>query len=194
MIVGLTGQIGSGKSCAALVLKRLGATVIDADQIGRQVVDESVTLRKQLVRAFGRDILTPSGRLRRKRLAELAFATPESHLLLNRLVHPHLLKELRRQVRIANKTAAPVVIDAALLLDWGMDREVDRVLVIHAGRDKRHARMQARGFSRADTRARESRQPSYADFCAIADRVIMNSGAPADLERKVHAYYRSLSR
>jgi dephospho-CoA kinase len=192
MVIGLTGQIGSGKSTAADTLAGLGATVIDADRIGREVVDNSPRLLRQLVTAFGAEILNRRGQLRRRKLAEFAFVDAESRDRLNHLVHPHLLKELRRQVKTAAKNKRVVVIDAALLLYWGMDKEVDLVLVIHAGRDIRLARLRARGISPEDAQAREKAQLPYSEFRSRADRLILNNGSPKDLKRKVTVFFRSL--
>jgi len=188
MLIGLTGQIGSGKTTAAKIFKKLGAVVIDADLIGREVVDESSPLLKNLVKAFGSEILDKNGRLKRKKLASIAFATKENHIRLNELVHPYLLRELRLRTRKALKENELVVIDAALLLDWGLDKEMDRVLVIHTSLEKRLARLAARGISRADALARQKAQLPFREFQRRADRVILNNGTTQDLERKIRKF------
>ena len=114
MYIGITGQIGAGKTTAAKIIASFGAAVIDADRIGRQVVDRSPALLKRLARQFGSEILTPSGRLSRTRLARLAFADEAAKRHLDRIVHPYLLKELRRQMRQKASRFDGVVIDAAL--------------------------------------------------------------------------------
>ncbi len=190
MIIGLTGQIGAGKSAAARILAGFGALVVDADLIGRQVVDESRGLRKKLAAAFGPDILDRQGAVKRRKLAARAFADNSSRDKLNSLVHPFLLKELRRQVKAGSRTHEVVVIDAALLLFWGMDREVDLVLVIHSGRRHRLDRMERRGISRKDTSAREKAQLPYPEFRSRADRLILNSGSLQQLERKLDSFWR----
>jgi dephospho-CoA kinase len=192
MVIGLTGQIGSGKSTVARVLSELGAVVIDADRIGREVVERSVVLRRRLVRAFGPEIVGAHGQIRRKKLAALAFANQGARSTLNSLVHPYLLKELRRQVKKLTRSYRVVVIDAALLLDWRMDREVDRVLVIHASRHERFRRLRKKGILPDDARARERAQLPYREFQKRADRTILNNGSPRDLERKVVEWYRQL--
>ncbi len=186
MIIGLTGQIGAGKTSAAQILAELGATVVDADLIGREVVEQSSVLRKKLVKAFGREIVDAKGNIRRKRLASAAFRDRASRDKLNWLVHPYLLKELRRQVRAAGRNKL-VVVDAALLLLWRMDSDVDFVLVIHAGLEIRLKRLQARSISREDALARQRAQLSFREFQKRADRVILNNQTPAALRRKVTA-------
>ena len=185
MLIGLTGQIGAGKTTVARMLAAMGAVVIDADRIGREVVERTPALLKRLAREFGSDILTPTGRLRRKRLAELAFASDERKAALNRLVHPYLLRELRRQVRAALRTADLVVIDAALLLHWGMDDEVDEIWVVHASLKDRLARLAERGISAKDALARQRAQLPFAEFRRRADRVLLNNTSTANLEAKV---------
>lgn len=192
MLIGLTGQIGAGKTTAARILKQLGAVIVDADMIGREVVDNSAALRAGLARAFGRDILDGRGKVRRKRLAELAFASRTGRDRLNALVHPYLLRELRERVKAGLKKHKVVVIDAALLLHWGMDREVDFVLVIHAGLETRLARLAARGIGRRDALARARAQLPYREFNRRADRVILNNGTPEDLNRKITALFDQL--
>jgi dephospho-CoA kinase len=193
MIIGLTGQIGAGKTSAAQFLKSLGAAVVDADRIGRQVVEQSGPLRSKLARAFGTGILDGRGHLRRKKLASLAFQDQISRDRLNALVHPYLLKELRRQVKTASKTHEVVVIDAALLLHWGMDREVDFVLVIHAGQEIRLERLKKRGISRHDGLARQRAQLPFREFQRRADRVILNNRNLPDLKRKIRRLWHRLA-
>lgn len=193
MIIGLTGQIGAGKSTAARTMARLGAAVIDADRIGHEVVERSTALRRKLVRAFGSEIIDARGQVRRKKLAVLAFADRKAKATLNALVHPYLLRELRRRVRGPLRANSVVVIDAALLLYWHMDREVDFVLVIHASRAERLMRLKSKGLSSEDALARERAQLPYRKFRKRADRVILNNGTPRDLERKISQWYRHLT-
>lgn len=175
MYIGVTGQIGSGKTTAAETLAYFGAVVIDADRIGHEVVDKSIPLRKRLANQFGSEILTPSGKISRKKLARLAFANEAAKRRLNRLVHPFLLKELRRQMKELAKRHDVVVIDAALLLDWELDRQMDLVLVVHTSDKKRLKRMIARGFSKEDVLERQRVQLPFAEFQNRADIVLLNN-------------------
>jgi dephospho-CoA kinase len=193
MIVGLTGQIGGGKSAAARILTGFGAHVIDADVIGRQVVDNSPALRRGLASAFGSEILTKGGAIRRKKLAELAFRSDKGRHDLNRLVHPHLLRDLRRQVKAAAGKCPVVVVDAALLLYWRMDREVDVVVVVHTSQRLRLERMASRGMSRADALARQRSQLPYQEFRRRADYLLLNNGSLAQLETKLRRLWKKLT-
>ncbi len=190
MLIGLTGQIGAGKSTAAEIYKELSAAVVDADSIGRQVVDESPALLKKLVKRFGREILTRAGKLDRKALARKAFATPENKRALDGLVHPYLLKELHRQVKIAGKKHEVVVIDAALLLNWGLDSQVDATVAVIASQKVRVLRMAARGFSRDEILARQKAQYPLSEYRRRATHVIANNGSREELRRKVQRLWK----
>ncbi|MDF1544910.1 MAG: dephospho-CoA kinase [bacterium] len=187
MIVGVTGLIGSGKSTATDFLREAGGIIIDADLIGRQVVESSSLLKRKLAAAFGKDVLTSKGNLRRSVVAERAFTSRKSQLLLNSIVHPYLLKELRKQLQAAQKKSRLVVIDAALLLDWKLDHEVDTVLLVHAPVETRIKRLVRRGLSRADAVARTGSQKPYRFYRSRSDIVVLNNGTRPDLYRKLRS-------
>lgn len=189
MRIGLTGQIGAGKSTAARILRSFGAVVIDADRIGRDAVNKSKTLRKQLVEKFGSYILKPDRTISRKKLARVAFATEANRHLLNELVHPHLLAQLRKELRKAEKKSDVVVVDAALLLDWKLDREMDLTLVIHASQHVRFDRLAERGIKPFDAAARQRAQLPLAEYRRRADVFILNNGSEADLEVKLRRFW-----
>ena len=190
MLIGLTGQIGAGKSTAAEILQELGAAIIDADSIGKQVVDNSPALLNKLVKRFGREILTRTGKLDRKALAARAFSTPANKRALDSLVHPYLLKELHRQVKQALKIHDVVVIDAALLLNWGLDRQVDATIVVTASQKVRVARMAARGFSRDEILARQRAQYPLSEYRRRATDLVANNAGREELRRKVHKLWK----
>jgi dephospho-CoA kinase len=192
MLIGLTGQIGSGKSSVANIFAELGAVIVDADQIGRQVINTNLSVRKQLVRAFGPGVITAGGKVNRSVVAGAAFAGESARQKLNEIVHPRLLKELHRQVRVHLKTGKSVVIDAALLLEWELDRTVDHVVVVRAPVNVRLARMTSRGFEPADIRRRMKLQRSWAEYRKASDIIIANDGSRTELRRRVIAAWRRL--
>jgi len=193
MLIGLTGQIGSGKTATAKILKSFGAAVVDADRIGREVVDNSPSLRRKLARHFGAEVLNRSGSLNRKKMALRAFADENSKQQFNALVHPHLLRELRRQIRKQLKNHNVVVVDAALLLDWDIAQEMDFILVIHASKEERLRRVRSRGISREDALARQRAQLPYSEYRKRADRVILNNGSVDSLKSKLKSLWHQLS-
>ena len=175
MVIGVTGQIGTGKSEAAHLLAQMGAFVISADDIGREVVEKNPDILAALAGKFGSDILTPTGRLRRKELGRRAFVSSKSKAELNRIVHPKLLKELSRQVDSAKKEYSLIVIDAALLIDWGWHNKVDLTILLKAGKEIKFSRLARRGFSRSEALARLKSQRKYSDLRSFADVVILNN-------------------
>ena len=189
MFIGVTGLIGAGKSTAAGIIASFGAAVIDADKIGRSVVDKNPELLKKLSCQFGQEIITSKGRLRRKKLAERAFTNREAKCKLDSLVHPYLLRELRNRIKTEVRRSKVVVVDAALLLDWNLDREMDLVLVIHASEKVRFQRLVARGITVKDARARQQSQAPFREYKARSDRLILNSGTVLSLKRKLSAFY-----
>lgn len=190
MFIGITGLIGSGKSSAAAVFKSLGAMVIDADKIGKEVVESSPPLLKKLAKKFGADILDRSGQLNRGKLAGRVFSDDNSKQELDRLVHPYLLKHLRAQMKSGAASHEVVVVDAALLLDWNLDDEMDYVLCIHAGLQTRLRRLKLRGISKPDALARQRQQLSFHVYRARSDRIILNNGTKDDLKRKLVRWVR----
>ncbi len=194
MLIGVTGRIGSGKTTAARILADLGAAVIDADMIGHVVVEQSAALQAKLAGRFGDDIFTRSGKLNRKRLAARAFADQKAKQALDRLVHPYLLKELRRRMKEQARKSPIVVVDAALLLDWKMDREMDLTLVIHASLETRLRRLSARGISVADARARQKAQLPFAVYRERSDRLILNNRSVRALREKLAVFFEKFVR
>ncbi len=182
MLIGLTGQIGAGKSTVAAILVDAGAVIINADNIGRQVVDQSEELLEQLRQEFGDTIIDQYGQLKRERLAELAFVSEERKAKLNELVHPFLLAELRRQMKLALETTDLVVIDAALLLDWNLDYEMDYTWAVHASESVRIERLKARGMSGSDAVARQKAQLPLSEYRDRADQVLTNDGSLEELQ------------
>lgn len=189
MKIGLTGQIGAGKSTAAEILRSFGAHVIDADAIGKEVVEKSATLRKQLAESFGRSILDKKGDLRRTHLAKLAFASEDQTRTLNSLVHPHLLKRLNAEIGKGCSCKDVIVIDAALLVAWGLEKHLDLVLLIAAPEKLRLKRMAARGINLEDARKRQAAQPSIEAMRGAANVIIENNQTPVELAGKLVQFW-----
>lgn len=191
-IIGITGQIGAGKSTAAKVFSQMGTAVINADRIGREVVEKNIHLRLKFARAFGKEVLTPNQKLRRHRVAEIAFSSQSQKRKLDRLVHPFLVKELKRQIKKLSKTNEVIVIDAALLLDWNLGKLLDKILVIDSKSEKCINRLVQRGITRSDALARQKLQRSSADFRKHADNVIVNNSSKKNFESQVRAWAKQI--
>jgi dephospho-CoA kinase len=185
MLIGITGQIGSGKTEVARIFRKFHARVIFADKIGHDVVEKNPAILKKLVRSFGPEILTSHGRLKRKLLGKMAFSSPAQKKKLNTIVHPPLLKELSRQVRDASKGNRLVVVDAALLIDWGWHKKVDFLIVIHSPHQLKISRFMNKGYSYQEANDRLKSQLPLVRYRHYADFVIYNNKSIAALEVQV---------
>jgi len=185
MLLGLTGRIGVGKSEVAEIMRREGAFIINADKIGKQVVDENQQVLKRSVRAFGEGIINSRGKLNRRKLGRVALACEENTRRLNEIVHPYLLTEMGRQVKAAIKREGLVVIDAALLIDWGWQKKVDMVILVHAPDRVCITRLRRKGYSIAEAKERLNSQLSYSELKKHAGIVITNCKSIEMLQVKV---------
>jgi len=195
VLIGITGGMGSGKSTFARFLEKRGAALVDADQLGHQVL-EIPSVVAELVAAFGPKIAGQGGRIVRRELGQLAFATSEGLATLNRIVRPYLEALLWEE---ADRLAAPkgegkVVVDAALIFEWGVEDRFDLVVVVDAPEPLRCQRAAARqGLSEEEVRGRLAWQLPAATKTARADLVVPNEGTLAALEERAEELWRCLT-
>ena len=180
MVVGLTGGMGAGKSSLGRLLKAKGAHLVDADQVGHQVLEEPAVLTA-LQAAFGADIVA-EGQLDRRLLGRRAFVGQGQRGQLEEIVHPPLARALWQAVEAGGAEIA--VVDAPLLFEWGRDLErYGAVVVIDADQELRVQRVvQRTGLSPAEVRQRMAAQMPAAEKRTRADWVVENNGSPVDLE------------
>jgi dephospho-CoA kinase len=214
--VGLTGGLGSGKSTVAAFLREFGAHVIEADELGRQMMEPGQQVYSEIVRVFGPGVVSPDGRLDRARLAQLAFA--EGRLdQLNTIVHPAVIAAQQQWMdRIfEDDPAAIAVVESALIFEVVRDaiargetgtilsdwrRRIDCVVLVTAPDDVKIARYLARIHPRevdrptveADARRRLAHQIPDAEKAAVSDYVIDNKGDKLDLYGQVSDLWRFL--
>lgn len=184
--IGLTGNVGSGKSTVARIWeKERGAVVIDADQIGRAVVQPGSRCLAGLVKRFGEEILLPDGSLNRRRMAEIAFSNKESREALNSIVHPEIIRKINDRLSQAHrKGAKAVVVDAALIFEFGFDRCLDLVVAVDAPREIKIERMLAKGKTDRETLEKILQvQLSPDELKAKADHVLDNSADEESLRK-----------
>lgn len=182
-VLGLVGPTGSGKSTVAKALEADDARVLDADRIGHEITDGDPEVRAALIAEYGADVYRAEGALDRARVAARVFADPAALARLNQLVHPRILRRLRAGIEQATKEGfrGTLVVDAALLLDWGFEKECDAVLAVVAPPELQRARvMAARGWSREQAERRLARARSNESFATLADATILNDGHEAD--------------
>ncbi len=189
-IVGLVGRAGSGKSAVANALAADGATVIEADLVGHEVTDQDPEVRAALAREYGDDIYRPDGRLDRERVAASVFRDPAARARLDRLVHPRLVARLEERLKELRARGARglVVLDAALLLEWGLERGCDAVIAVTAPQAEQVRRLvRGRGWTEAEARGRLTAQRTDEAFGAAADVTLDNAGSIEDLARVARA-------
>lgn len=185
-VVGLVGRAGSGKSTVARALAADGAAVVEADRIGHEITDGDPDVRAALERSYGPGVYRPDGALDRRRVAARVFSDPDALAELNALVHPRIVGRIREALAEYRAAGRPgvVVVDAALMLDWGVDRDCDAVLAVVAPEPVQIARLgKARGWAEDEARARLAAQRSNEAFEAAADAVLRNDGTREALER-----------
>jgi dephospho-CoA kinase len=191
--VGLTGGVASGKSTVSQILRDLGAVVVDADALAREVIEPGTPGLEQVVTAFGPEVLGPDGRLDRRRVSELVFADPEQRARLEAVIHP-LVRARAAEIEAATPPGVLVVHDIPLLVETGQAGDFDAVVVVDVPWEAQVERaMRDRGWSREQSQARISAQASREDRLAAATHVIENTGTHEDLRRRVTEVFAELS-
>lgn len=193
--IGLTGNIGSGKSTVADLLQARGAALIDSDVLAREASQDPEVLAAISARIAPN--LVRAGRLDRQATAALVFDDPEALQRLNDIIHPWVRRESARRVEsLLSRDEPPAVIllDIPLLFENGLESGLDGVVVVDAPLDLRIERVKRRsGLSEADLRARDKAQMPLAAKVARADYVIDNSRDLAALEAQVAALWQKLT-
>jgi dephospho-CoA kinase len=184
----LTGGIGSGKSSVAQLLRDLGATVVDADVLAREVVAPGTEGLAQVARTFGPQVIGSDGALDREAMAEVVFADPSARQRLEAIIHPRVrarATEIEAAARAGDPTAV-VVHDVPLLVETGQQQSYDVVLVVDVEPEVQVRRLvEQRGMAQEQARARIAAQIDRQARLAAADVVIDNSGTRDDLARRV---------
>lgn len=186
-IIGITGGIGSGKTEVAKVFKKLGATILSGDEIGRDVVEKNQIIMKRLVKTFGRCILNKNDKLNRRKLGEIAFSSAEGKNKLNRIIHPYLLSNLRKKIKEYRKRKRGlVVVDAALIIEWGLQKELDYLILVESNLKNRLKRMKEySGYSQKEALSRIKAQIDYKTRRRYADYIIRNDKDLNELRNRV---------
>lgn len=192
--VGLTGNIGSGKSSVARLLAERGAAVIDADALAREATEDPHVLQ-----AIARDLggeLVKGGRLDRAATARRVFADPEARRCLNAIVHPWVRRvsdERAAELVRAERPPPVIVFDIPLLFENGLERGMDAVVVVDAPLEARARRVRARnGLEAAEVRSRDAAQMPLTEKVARADFVVDNRGSPQALVPQIDALWSRL--
>ena len=194
LVIGLTGGIGSGKSTVAALLAERGATVIDVDALGREVIAPGGRAEGQVIVEFGPEITDAEGHIDRAGLARVVFGQPEALTRLTAISHPAINAELANRLDAVRgdecSAESVVVLDMAILVESNLGRgdpehSYTKVVVVEAPPDLRVQRAVARGMEADDVRARIASQATDDERRAVADVVITNDGDLATLAQRV---------
>ncbi|GJL78253.1 MAG: dephospho-CoA kinase [Nitrospinaceae bacterium] len=188
LIVGLTGSIGSGKTTAASMLKDLGAFIIDADLLCRKLVLPNRPAWEEIVETFGKTILMEDQNIDRAKLADVVFNDKEKKTLLENILHPKVIEEEMRLCRqILNEHPhALIVIDAALLIESGNYKKVDKVIVVTCDQETLVRRaMERSSLTREEAQLRIQNQMPQEEKVKKADFILENNGSRDDFQTQV---------
>ncbi len=196
VIIGLTGGIASGKSTVSRILQSYGATIVDADKVGHSVYEPGTECLNDVVKAFGEGIILDdgSGKLNRPALGNIVFSSPEKLEELNKIVWPHINRELKR--RMDEHVEGILVVEAAVMIEagWaGKNSPYNEVWISWVSPQVAEERLMARNnFSAEEARKRINSQITNDERLQHANVAIENNGTQSDLEKKVREQWNSL--
>jgi dephospho-CoA kinase len=188
LLVGVTGGIGSGKSTVCELFRRLGRTVIGADDVARDLMEGNPALKQTVTSLLGEEAYRPNGTLNAHTVAGKIFTDAPLRTRLNEAVFPPVIKEIHRRIdALPSAQRSPyVIVEAALIYESGLDADLDYVIAVHASEATRIARVEKRdGMTRSDVVRRARAQMPGEELRKRADFVLVNESAEAQLETNV---------
>lgn len=196
IVVGLTGGIGSGKSTFAALLAERGARVIDADLLGREAVRPGKPAWHSVVDQFGDEIVSPGTmEIDRRRLAEIVFSNKGKLAALNAIVHPTIVKGIADALEALVDTDEIAILDAALIVELGLEQALDYLVVVEATEALRKNRLaRDRGMKLDAITQRMGAQVPAEELRARADIVVLNNGSLEDLALEADRVWKELER
>lgn len=194
VVVGVTGNIGSGKSTVCQFLAELGAAVIDADEIARKTYTPHSQAWQEIITAFGTEVLQPNEEIDRAKLAQLVFSNPEALRQLNQITHPKAEKTVTEQIEESRRRGIKVVVlEAALLIEADWTTLVDKVWLVTASRDTVVQRLAGyQEAERSQVLARLDSQMPVEEKMKYADEVIYNEEDISALRTKITEIWNGL--
>ncbi|MFH1478411.1 MAG: dephospho-CoA kinase [Candidatus Omnitrophota bacterium] len=182
MIIGVTGYFGSGKTTVSKLFKEKGARVIDADKVYHSLIKPRKALYLRIKKIFGREVLNRNGAIDRKKLGKIVFDDKTMLLKLNSITHPEIIKKIRKM----SKSAGITIVEAPLLIESGLYKEMDKVVIVAASMEKQVKRLKkSRGIEKEGMLKRISMQMGHKKKLAFADFVIDNNGAVKNTKDQV---------
>ncbi len=193
-VIGLTGGIGSGKSTVSKFLTELGAIIIDADRIGHEAFEPNTEAYREVVKTFGKEILSPSGEIDRHKLGSIIFANHQARAKLNKIMHPRIYDTVKAKIEEFRRRAlSAVVIEAPLLIEAGWAKLVDEVWVTVAPQQTVLERLtKGTGLTKAQSLARIRAQLTTEERIKHADVIIDTNCTLDELKTKVRELWQKL--
>jgi dephospho-CoA kinase len=194
IIIGVTGNIGSGKSTVCRILTNLGATTIDADKLAHEAYRPNSQTWQEIVTAFGKHILKPDAEIDREKLGQLVFSDPASLARLNQIVHPEAYRMVQKRIEdYRRQGATAIALEAILLIEAGWVNLVDTVWLVVASEDVVIQRLtEHKGDSKSRILSRLRSQVPSEEKIEYADELIYNDGDLNQLETRITELWQKL--
>ncbi|MCL4539125.1 MAG: dephospho-CoA kinase [Bacteroidetes bacterium] len=184
LIVGLTGNIGSGKSTAAKAFSRLGVPTFDADKVGHELLESDTNVRKKILSTFGNEVVV-DGKISRRVLGQIVFADESKRAALEGILHPAIMKTITEQAS-AFKDSRYVIMEVPLLYEAELTEDFDYIILVKAKKDTSiHRAAEKLGISREEVLKRLATQIPQTEKEKLADFVISNDGSLSELNQRV---------
>lgn len=198
LIIGLTGGFGTGKTTVAAIFRKLGAEIIDADQIAHSLLmPRRSELCKKIISIFGLQVLNKDKSINRKKIADIVFNDAKKLSDYQKIIHPAIIKEIRSQIRRARKNIPGkiIILDAPLLVEARLDKAMDKLIVVKAARRIQISRLTDKlGLKKADILRRIKFQLPLSQKIKIADYVIDNNRTLKTTEKQVEKTWGKIRR
>lgn len=194
LIVGLAGGIATGKTELAKRFAEYGAVVIQADDLSRELVVKGSAAWREIVEAFGENVLDDEGEIQRERVADLVFADAKQRRRLNRIMHPKMAARIRERLKeLATEGERDIVVlEAAILEEMGLLSLVDRLVVTTCSAGEQVARLRAKGWSEEKAKRRIQAQAGRASLHKKADWVVSTEGERSHLAETASALWNEI--
>ena len=193
--VGLTGGIGTGKSTASDIFRKLGAFIFDADKEAKLLLDTSKRIQNELITEFGTDILTGENKIDRGKLARISFQDEEHQFILNSIIHPHIFEKIDESFeKISLQQKYPIfIVDGALIFESGLHTHLDYIITITANMKFRMSRiLENTMLTREDIVRRIELQWRDDEKIRLSDFTIPNNGTEKELKAQIQKIYAKL--
>jgi dephospho-CoA kinase len=195
LTIGLTGGIASGKSTVCMEFEKLGAVIIDADHIARELIRPRKPLWRKIIAYFGREIQKEDLSIDRVKLGEMIFSDEAARAVLNKVAHPEIKREIDRRLKEIGReqTDALVLVDAALLIETGTFKDMDKIIVVSASiRNQIRRLMDRDGLSLEGAKCRIGAQMPLREKRKYADYVINTDGSLGEIKKQVRRVHGKL--